>query len=75
MTLANAEGSLSDFSLRAGTAVTVVDHIAWADSADSVDKEAVGKRRASSANLSRVEGKSLLADALTVDQNLVFLAG
>ena len=75
MTLADAERALSDLSLRAGTAVAVVDHVARADSADSVDKEAVGKRGASSADLSRVEGKSLLANALAVDQDLVFLAG
>lgn len=75
MALADAERALSNLSLRTGTAVAVVDHISRADSADSVDEETISKRRAGGADLGRVEGESLLADTLAVDQNLVFLAG
>lgn len=60
--------------MRADTGVAVVDHASRANCTDSVDEEPVGKRRAGSADIGRVEGKSTLADALSSNKNLVVCA-
>lgn len=74
MALADAHRALDGLSLGADAGIAVVDHGSRANCADSVDDESIGKRRARGADVGRVEGKSTLADASSIDKNLVVRA-
>jgi hypothetical protein len=75
LALADTERSLRDLSSRASTGVAVVDHAPRADSADAVHQETVGEIVTGSADLCGVIGEALLASTLSVNEDLIGLAG
>lgn len=75
MALAYAARALDDFASWACAGLAVVNKASWADCADTVDEESVGKRGAGSADVGAVEGESLLAGAFSSHKDLVDSAG
>jgi len=73
LALAHAERSLSDLTSGTGAHISLVDQVARADRADPVDEEPTRKRGTGGADLSRVVGESILANASAVNQDLVDL--
>lgn len=75
LALADAARALDIFSSWADAGLTVVDKTAWANRADAIDQKSIRKRSAGCADISAVEGKSLLAGTFSSNQHLVDSAG